>query len=610
MKFQISITSLLLALMMLVNLPAQAAVKASLNQSSVFEGDQITLSIQSDQNNDAQPDLSILQKDFEVQGSSTSSQINIINGNRSFRKTWTIELMPKAVGKLTIPEITVGADKTDPLTVTIANLPPEVAAETSKHIFVESSVDLDNKETYVQQQIPYTVKLYYDSAMQTGEVFSPQIENANIRALGNDKKYQVVRAGKKYVVVEKRFVISPEKSGVLHIPPTIVRGRIALSGGDSPNLRKRMDETDMLNQFFGGQNRNPFFNTPFDEFFGRRSLGPSRPFSISGEAIDVNVLPVPSSFKGDAWLPAEELLMTDSWAESPPELKVGEPVTRKLILQVKGLASSQIPDINISKPVGMKVYTDQAKSETPNDGNTIYGIRQIDINYIPGKAGKVTIPEINVDWWDVKNKVKKTFTLPEWDLTVAGNPAAVSENSNSAETSAGINAETTENETEQNITGQTDATETPEIWGWKTLVLLLLALMAILFVVFGFKKRTSKAKSLEAEPKKAVQLVDVEALKTSLTEACRSNDKHMAARLLLKLVRAQWNDQSIQNLGILAQALGKGREVIEALEKSLYSADSSDWDGSELDKLVIEGLYRKPVPLPQKQNGLKPLYPA
>jgi hypothetical protein len=258
----------------------------------------------------------------------------------------------------------------------------------------------------------------------------------------------------------------------------------------------------------------------------------------------------------------------------------------------------------------MKVYTDQAKSETPNDGITIYGIRQIDINYIPGKAGKVTIPEINVDWWDVKNKVKKTFTLPEWDLTVAGNPAAVSENSNSAETPAGINAETTENETEQNITGQTDVTETPEIWGWKTLALLFLALMAILFVVFGFKKRTSKAKSLEAEPKKAVQLVDVEALKTSLTEACSSNDKHMAARLLLKLVRAQWNDQSIQNLGILAQALGKGREVIEALEKSLYSADSSDWDGSELDKLVIEGLYRKPVPLPQKQNGLEPLYPA
>lgn len=225
------------ALLSLVFLPTYAAVKATLNQSSVFEGDQITLIIQSDLNNNTQPDLTSLQKDFEVQGSSTSSQINIINGSRSFKKTWTIELMPKSVGKLEIPEITVGSEKTNSLRVTIANLPPEVAAETSKHIFIESSVELDNDETseiYVQQQIPYTVKLYYDSAMQTGEVFSPQIENANIRALGNDKKYQVVRAGKKYVVVEKRFVISPEKvvcyifrqpllGGVLHFQVEILQ---------------------------------------------------------------------------------------------------------------------------------------------------------------------------------------------------------------------------------------------------------------------------------------------------------------------------------------------------------------------------------------------------
>ncbi len=592
--------------MTLVVMPAQAAVKATLNQSTVFEGDQITLKIQSDQNNNAQPDLTTLQKNFDVQGSSTSSQINIINGSRSFKKTWTIELMPKAVGRIEIPEITVGREKTNSVSVTIANLPPEVAAETSKHIFVESSVELDNDETneiYVQQQIPYTVKLYYDSAMQTGEVFSPQIENANIRSLGNDKKYQVVRAGKKYVVVEKRFVISPEKSGVLHIPPTIVRGRIALSGGDSPKLRKRMDETDMLNQFFGGKNRNPFFNTPFDEFFGRRSIGPSRPFSVSGEALDVNVLPVPESFKGGAWLPAEDLVMTDSWTETPPELKVGEPVTRKLILQAKGLASSQIPDINVTKPAGMKVYTDQAKSETPNDGNTIYGIRQIDISYIPSKEGKVIIPEINVDWWDVHNKVQKTFTLPEWSLSVAAGESGAVGVDTSAEPMADINPAA-----EQSTPDQNKAIELPKYWGWEILTLLLLGIAGLLFAFFGFKKRSKK--KLVVEPEKPVRLVDVDALKTSLAVACKSNDKHMSARLLLKLVRTQWNDQSIQNLGIFAQTLGEGSEVIEQLEKSLYSADSNAWDGNELNELVRKGLYRKAIQIPQKHHGLEPLYPV
>jgi len=571
MNIQTFIRSFLLTLMTLIVMPAQAAVKATLNQSTVFEGDQITLKIQSDQNINAQPDLTPLQKDFDVQSSSTSSQINIINGSRSFKKIWTIELMPKAVGRIEIPEITVGREKTNSVSVTIANLPPEVAAETSKHIFVESSVELDNDETneiYVQQQIPYTVKLYYDSAMQTGEVFSPQIENANIRSLVNDKKYQVVRAGKKYVVVEKRFVISPEKSGVLHIPPTIVRGRIALSGGDSPKLRKRMDETDMLNQFFGGKNKNPFFNTPFDEFFGRRSIGPSRPFSVSGEALDVNVLPVPESFKGHAWLPAEDLIMTDSWTKAPPQLKVGEPVTRKLILQAKGLASSQIPDINVPKPAGMKVYNDQAKSETPNDGNTIYGIRQIDISYIPNKEGKVVIPEINVDWWDVHNKEQKTFTLPEWSLSVAAGEAGSVGADASAEPMAVINSAA-----ELSAPNQDKVIEIPKYWGWEILELLLLGIVGLLFAFLGIKKRAKK--KLVVVPEKLVRIVDVNALKTSLAVACKSNDKHMAARLLLNLVRAQWNDQSIQNLGLLVKTMSEGREVIQHLEKSLYSAGSN-----------------------------------
>ncbi len=304
-------------------------------------------------------------------------------------------------------------------------------------------------------------------------------------------------------------------------------------------------------------------------------------------------------------MPAEDLIMTDSWTEAPPELKVGEPVTRKLILQAKGLASSQIPDINITKPAGMKVYTDQAKSETPNDGNTIYGIRQIDINYIPSKAGKVIIPAINVDWWDVNNKEKKTFTLPEWSLSVAGNPAAAIENNISSEPVAAKNLDAV-----KNVSDQTKTIQIPKFWGREILALLVLCIGGILVVMFGLKKRRKQTFRLMTESEKPVQLVDVDALKASLTDACKANDKHMAARLLLKLARALWNDQSIQNLGILTQTLGYGREVVKELEKSMYSADSSDWDGSKLDKLVAKGLYRKSVPLPQKQNGLKPLYPV
>ena len=582
-----------------------ADVKASLNQSEVFQGDPVMLTIQSDQNNKEQPDLGPLLNNFDLKGTSTSSQINIINGSRSFKKTWSIELQPKLSGEVVIPAISLGNDKTAPLSVTVKKLPPEVAAETSKHIFIESSVESAG-ETYVQQQIPYTVKLFYDSSMQTGEVFSPQIENANIRALGNDKKYQVVRAGKKYMVVEKRFVISPEKSGVLHIPPTSVKGRIALSGGDSQQLRKRMDDSDMLNQFFNGFKNDPFFNSPFDEFFSRRSIGPTRPFSVSSEAVDVDVLPVPASFKGSAWLPAEDLIMTDSWSTQPPELKVGEPVTRKLILQVKGLASSQIPEIEIPRPEGMKVYPEQAKTETPNDGNTIYGIQHIDISYIPNNQGKVTIPEINIDWWDIKQKKQQTFTLPEWNLNVAAGAPGSNLSLNKEEAAASKQAAAPEKPVAEQLESSSS------YWGWKILAALIL-LIIILFAIYnGMKKRYGKLTVSNEHAKEPVpELINIEAVKASLLKACKDNDKYVTARLLIKLVKTQWNDQSIQNLGTLAANLNHGSPIIKELDQKLYATGAGDWDGGKLHELVVKGLHKKQYSHQKApHNGLAPLYPV
>ncbi len=190
---------------------AIADVKAFLNQSSFYEGDPITFKIETSTNNNAQPDFTPLEKNFTILGTSTNSQISIMNGARSFKKSWTIELQANKKGKLTIPEITIGNEKTQAVNLEITNLPPEVTAETSKHIFIESSIDNSGDKTYVQQQIPYTVKLFYDDAMQTAQIQTPVTKNAVIEKLGADKRYRIMRSGKRFNVVEKHFVISPEK---------------------------------------------------------------------------------------------------------------------------------------------------------------------------------------------------------------------------------------------------------------------------------------------------------------------------------------------------------------------------------------------------------------
>lgn len=589
-------------LMAVLNNLVSADVAAYLHQDTFYEGDPITLTLENTMKAKESPNLSVLEKDFTVLGTSTSSQINIFNGRQSFKQTWAVELQPKHKGITEIPAITIGNETTQPLTIKIVALPPEVKEEASKHIFIETSVGINGNETYVQQQIPYMVKFYFDSSVKSGEISQPSVENAVVEKLTDDKRYRVMRGGKRYSVVEKHFTISPEKSGTLHIPPTHVKGRIALSGGGSKKLRRRMGETDFLNKFFG----NDPFSDPFaDDFLsGRRSRSLSQPFSIESKAVVVNVLPVPKSFTGSAWLPAEELNIIDGWTRSAPELKVGEPVTRRLVLRAKGLGGSQIPTIDVPKPEGIKIYPKQPTSETHTDGITLIGRQYFDISYIPQKEGVVTIPEIKVDWWNTKTKKQEAFTLPAWNLKVARGALGATDQTLAEETPIENNEKAPE-ASKIDVAAET-ALVVVDSKRWKMPVYALLLILALAGLFYFFKKYYRRS-SQQGRTKRGRQ--NLNALKITALQACNDNDKQAASKAVIKLVQAQWNDKAIQNLGALALHLEEGVDVIKELEESLYSPNSDSWNGTKLKNTIEAGLQIKQKAVDNDNEALEPLYP-
>lgn len=618
-----------LLLLVLSNV-ASAAVKAFLNQDTFYEGDPVTLTIESsgtDINNNAKPDLRPLNRDFQILGTSTSMQVNIHNGHKRSKKSWTVELQPQRKGSIQIPSIHIGHESTSPVNLTIKAIPPALAKETSKHIFIESSVDITGKQPYVQQQIPYTVKLYYDANMQNGKIYSPTVENAVVEQLGEDRRYRTVRMGKKYSVVEKHFVISPEKSGTLHIPPTSVKGRLTVSDNNANNpkngnqngqRRNGMGNTDFMNRFF---NRSPFGNDPFFKDFGNDIFSggrpASKPFTASSEAITVEVQPIPDSFTGKLWLPAEDLIIEDSWANSPPELRVGEPVTRILRLQAKGLAGSQIPKIEIPKPDNIRIYPEQAKSDTQTDGKTVYGISEISISYIPDVQGKVSVPEIKLDWWNVVTKKQQTFTLPKWDLTVApGVTGSVASKANAIPVPTPKTIEDTnssDNSTNPNTSPQNTSTDsaTNNIFGWLlAAVVLLLAGALAYFYMIRRKQTLVPAKPLH--PNNNIDNIDnISEIKAGLQQACTTNNPEQAAEYLLRFVNAGWGGNNPpQNLGSLAEVVTQGKEAILDLQRSLYSKNNSQWNGSHLWEDVKDGIQTTTVPEKNNKQQLKPLYPT
>ena len=85
-------------------------LRANIESSTVPMGEAFNLNLSYDGKDGAnlQPDLSVLQKDFSIYSTSSSSQISYVNGQSSEQRDWDIGLLPKREGEVEIPAISVG----------------------------------------------------------------------------------------------------------------------------------------------------------------------------------------------------------------------------------------------------------------------------------------------------------------------------------------------------------------------------------------------------------------------------------------------------------------------------------------------------------------------
>src|SRR5690554_4128847 len=104
----------LLLFMACISITAHAAIHAALDRSSIYENETVTLNITMDEVkffSRAEPDISVLEKNFSISGQHKSSQTQYINGQRSAQTQWQYTLIPKQAGVVSIPAISVGKYK-------------------------------------------------------------------------------------------------------------------------------------------------------------------------------------------------------------------------------------------------------------------------------------------------------------------------------------------------------------------------------------------------------------------------------------------------------------------------------------------------------------------
>jgi hypothetical protein len=584
---------LLLLLLLLASQTVWAEVRATLNRSTIQGGDTVTLVIEaSGKDPGGQPDLSVLEQDFEILGTSTSQQIQFINGKRSGRRQWEIELAPLHAGVIEVPAVSVGSERTSPLSLTVNDQPaPEAAAAAGEPVFLKAVIDPPDANIHVQQQFNYTLQLYFREPLLNGSFEGPGIDKALVQQLGEDVRYSTRVNGIEYQVVERRYAVFPEESGELVIPAVVFDGYLRSDSG------RRMSV--------------PGINTLLDDFMsGTPFGGKGKRIRVRSEPVTVQVNPRPSDYSGSTWLPAAKLSLHDSWADEPPEFRVGEPVTRTLTLEATGLEGSQLPALTFPDINGMRLYPEQPVQENRSDGKWVYGSSRQALAYVPSASGKLSIPEVRVDWWDTGTQQQRTAVLPAWEVNVLPGTAPASQPPPAPLPQPAIER-----------TAPAAAAAPPEsrwldklqqYWSWIAGAGLLAAAVIGLSWLAARSRRRPITPVSAADSRTAAATADRQqrgGALSALQQACSGNDPQAAARALLQLATVEWPADPPRNLAELERRLPVAAGPLRALERVLYAPGNAAWQGEELWQQFKNGLPAGHAVRVTTDPGLAPLYP-
>lgn len=378
--------------LLLISTAAQGQdnLSAFVDRTDVSVNDVLTLTIRVGATlGSNRPSLDGLEEDFELLGTTTSSSFSNINGNVQSWTEYRVSLKPKDTGTLTIPAFRIMGEATRPITVNVSEGTP-VSGASNEDIFLTTSVS--KNEVYVQEQLVFTVKLYYSLRFNQGaQLSTPQVENSVVQQLGSDQNYQEIVEGIRYDVTERRYVIFPQSSGDLVIPPVYFSATV------------------------GGRNG-------LNRLLNRSS--PTRQVELSGDTHPISVRPIPDSFTGNTWLPASNLELRENWSGDSDTIEVGDSLTREIRLVAEGLSSSLLPDLEHPGVDGIRFYPDQPEREDSADSDGVVGSRTESVAIVPARAGTFELPPIRVAWWNTEEDREEVAQVPSRTITVSGGAPA------------------------------------------------------------------------------------------------------------------------------------------------------------------------------------------
>lgn len=375
------------------SLAASAQTRAWLDRDRIALGETVTLNIETTSTAASEPDYAPLQADFTVSGHTSRREFESINGRNGMRLLYAVALRPRRDGVLTVPALALGSEQTQPLSLVVTPDGGRATGRAGDDVFIESQADDD--DPYVQQSVGWVVRLYSAAPLVSGQLDQPAPEGASLQRVGDDAQYQRDVGGRRYSVVERRYLLVPERSGTLTIPPASFEGRGA-----------------------GGF---------FDDLFG------SNRGALQAQAAprSLQVRPVPNDAP-QPWLPLQDLQLR--YQSTPQELRAGTAATLVVEAVADGATAVQMPELQLPAIDGVQVFAEPVQAdERFVDGRPRAKLTRR-FSLVPSRAGRIRLGGMRMSWWDVRAGAVRTATLPplSWTALAGAAPATAAATSTTA----------------------------------------------------------------------------------------------------------------------------------------------------------------------------------
>ncbi|MGH9334563.1 MAG: BatD family protein, partial [Vicinamibacteria bacterium] len=413
--------SILLALAASQALAQSIQVDATVSAERIGIEDVLELTVSiSGGDAEGEPELPTFEA-FRVAGRSTSSQIQIVNGQMSSTRSYIYQLLPQREGKFEIGAVTVDVEgkthRTEPIGIEVVSgsliarrprgmgnpfdpfgglggtRPRDLKLE-ENDVFVRAEVS--KSSVYQGEQVVVTYRLYSRYVPLGPQIEDdPPLEGFWVEEVDLGPEPSVERRtieGKQYITFPlKQRVVFPTESGKLSIPPVTFSMAFRLTSGD-----------------------------PFDAFFARSSS----PITIRSQPISIEAAPLPSQgrsadFKGAV---GEFELQAKVNQE---EVAAGDPVTLTLSISGKGnLRSVEPPEIPELK--GFRAFDPRTEAKARAGATGLSGEKTWEYVLVPESAGVKEIGPWRFQYFDPAQKSYVTASVGPLQMRVSGEGAVAS----------------------------------------------------------------------------------------------------------------------------------------------------------------------------------------